>query len=144
MSVSPKNTTAHDHAGAAAKLTRNEQLVQAVLDAADAPLGAYAILDAVREGGMRSPPQVYRALERLQQRGLAHRIEHLNAFVACRRDACDGSATIFAVCSGCGETREFADPAFDALVAGYLRDNRFAMQVERCELVGLCAVCAAG
>lgn len=138
-----KTATPHDHRHHKAELTRNERLVQAVLDEADAPLGAYAILDQVRESGMRSPPQVYRALERLQQRGLAHRIEHLNAFVACRRDSCEGSATIFAVCARCGETREFADPAFDALVTSYLRDNRFAMNVERCELVGLCDACAA-
>ena len=131
----------HDHAGAKNELTRNERLVHTVLEEADGPLGAYAILDAVREAGMRSPPQVYRALERLQQRGLAHRIERLNAFVACRRDECDGTATIFAICENCGCAREFADGTFDGFVTDWMRDNSFAMRLSRCELVGLCLAC---
>ena len=134
---------AHDHDSAKRDLTRNERLVHAVLEGADVPLGAYAILDAVREAGMRSPPQVYRALERLQQRGLAHRIERLNAFVACRRDECDGSATIFVICESCGSAREFADSEFDSFVAGWMSANRFPMQLSRCELVGLCGECQA-
>lgn len=133
----------HDHDGARRDLTRNEQLVHAVLEDAEVPLGAYAILDAVREAGMRSPPQVYRALERLQQRGLAHRIERLNAFVACRRDQCDGSSTIFVICESCGSAREFADSEFDSFVAGWMSANRFPMQLSRCELVGLCGECQA-
>lgn len=148
MRDSPKMESAgerhtHDHAGAKRELTRNERLVQDVLEGADNPLGAYAILDAVRESGMRSPPQVYRALERLQQRGLAHRIERLNAFVACRRDECDGAATIFAICERCGSAREFADAEFDAFVGAFMRDNRFGLALERCELVGVCDTCAA-
>jgi len=132
----------HDHAGAKSDLTRNESLVQGVLEAAETPLGAYAILDAVRDSGMRSPPQVYRALDRLQQRGLVHRIERLNAFVACRRNECDGAATIFAICERCGRASEFADSAFDTFATDFLRRNQFAMELQRAELVGLCESCA--
>ncbi|MBT6266575.1 MAG: transcriptional repressor [Tateyamaria sp.] len=47
-------------------------------------LGAYAILDQLRESGFGSqPPIAYRALDFLVLNGLAHKIERLNAFIAC-------------------------------------------------------------
>ncbi|MEL6691127.1 MAG: transcriptional repressor, partial [Pseudomonadota bacterium] len=46
-------------------------------------LGAYDVLDRLRDEGLGSqPPVAYRALEFLVKEGLAHRIERLNAFVA--------------------------------------------------------------
>ena len=47
-------------------------------------LGAYAILDRLREEGFGSqPPVAYRALDFLVENGFVHKIERLNAFVAC-------------------------------------------------------------
>jgi Fur family zinc uptake transcriptional regulator len=47
-------------------------------------LGAYAILDRLRAAGFGSqPPVAYRALDFLTQHGFAHKIERLNAFIAC-------------------------------------------------------------
>ncbi len=65
------------------KLTRNQQLVLDRLAASPAALTAYDLLDQLRPAGLRAPVQVYRALETLGQRGLIHRIESLNAYVAC-------------------------------------------------------------
>ena len=47
-------------------------------------LGAYDILDKLRSEGLGSqPPVAYRALDFLVTHGFAHKIERLNAFVAC-------------------------------------------------------------
>ena len=47
-------------------------------------LGAYAILAMLREQGFSNqPPVAYRALDFLVEHGFAHKIEKLNAFVAC-------------------------------------------------------------
>jgi len=48
-------------------------------------LGAYTILDKLREDGFGSqPPIAYRALGfSSNENGLAHKIERLNAFIAC-------------------------------------------------------------
>ena len=47
-------------------------------------LGAYEVLDGLREPGFGSqPPVAYRALEFLVTHGFAHRVERLNAFIAC-------------------------------------------------------------
>ncbi|MCC2690339.1 MAG: zur, partial [Rhizobiaceae bacterium] len=63
------------------KLTRNQQLVLARLEAASGPVSAYGLLDQLRDDGFRAPLQVYRALEGLIKGGLVHRLESLNAFV---------------------------------------------------------------
>jgi len=48
------------------------------------PLSAYDILDKLHDFGFRAPLQVYRALDKLIELGLVHRLETLNAFVACQ------------------------------------------------------------
>ena len=47
-------------------------------------IGAYAILEKLRLDGFSSqPPVAYRALDFLVEHGFSHKIERLNAFVAC-------------------------------------------------------------
>src|SRR5690606_9624291 len=75
-------------------LTRNQTLVLDALEKADAPLSAYTILDRLRGDGLRAPLQVYRALEKLLSAGLVHRLESLNAFVACARPHCHAHGMI--------------------------------------------------
>ena len=64
-------------------LTKNQSLVFETLQRADQPISAYTILDRLRDHGFRAPLQVYRALDKLVEAGLVHRLESLNAFVAC-------------------------------------------------------------
>lgn len=59
---------------------RNHQLVLEVLIDASKPMGAYDLLDILREQGLRSPLQIYPALEQLIRDGAVHRIESLNAY----------------------------------------------------------------
>jgi Fur family zinc uptake transcriptional regulator len=50
------------------------------------PIKAYDLLDKVREGegaGAAAPPTVYRALDFLLANGFIHKLESVNAFVAC-------------------------------------------------------------
>ncbi|HSM41507.1 MAG TPA: transcriptional repressor, partial [Afifellaceae bacterium] len=61
--------------------------------AADGPLSAYDILDRLRDKGFRAPLQVYRALDKLLALGLVHRLESLNAFIACAHPDCEGHGT---------------------------------------------------
>ena len=56
-------------------LTRNQALVLDRLEKAEGPLSAYALLDQLREEGLRAPLQVYRALDGLMQAGHVHRLE---------------------------------------------------------------------
>ena len=133
------------HAGGGAPLTRNQGLVLEALTEADAPLGAYAILDRLRDRGMRAPAQVYRALERLRDLGLVHRLDTMNAFVACRHshaDSADPVPVVFVICEHCGATRELEDAVVACRLTALARDEGFGLHTSSLELRGTCAACA--
>lgn len=124
------------------KLTRNQQLVLDRLSASNAALTAYELLDQLRDEGLRAPVQVYRALETLGQRRLVHRIESLNAFVACCSHDHQAAAG-FAICDDCGEVAEFAFPASEQGLKSIAGESGFVTRHMTVELRGLCAACAA-
>lgn len=125
-------------------LTRNQTLVLDALARADGPLGAYAILDRLRGEGLRAPLQVYRALERLLQLGLVHRLESLNAFVACARPHDHGHELVaFAICETCGRVDEFADELVAARLGEWTQRNAFHPDKTTIEIRGACADCRA-
>ncbi|WP_368669747.1 transcriptional repressor [Roseibium sp. RKSG952] len=104
---------------------------------------AYAILDSLRDKGFRAPLQVYRALDKLVEFGLVHRLESLNAFVACSHPVDCGShtAAAFAICSNCGNAEEFAaDQAVKSLSA-WAEDAGFILSKTTIELRGTCSRC---
>ncbi len=65
------------HAHAENDLTRNQSLVLDTLSQSGGPLSAYTILDQLRDHGFRAPLQVYRALDKLVEFGMVHRLESL-------------------------------------------------------------------
>jgi Fur family zinc uptake transcriptional regulator len=132
----------HDHVWAD-DLTHNQELVLGALAHSDAPLSAYDILDRVRDDGIRAPLQVYRALDRLVERGLAHRLESLNAFVCCADSECHTTGSIaFAICEKCGKVEEFADPAIERRLRGWSKESGFVPGKMTVELRGVCRGCA--
>jgi Fur family transcriptional regulator, zinc uptake regulator len=133
----------HEHA-LPLDLTRNQELVLGTLSHAPGPLSAYDILDKLRGDGLRAPLQVYRALDKLVERGLAHRLESLNAFVACA----DGHGhrkglTAFAICEACGKVDEFADPVLDERLRAWAGETGFKIEQTTMEIRGRCAQCLA-
>ncbi|MEI9906383.1 MAG: hypothetical protein WDN06_22600 [Asticcacaulis sp.] len=74
--------------------------------------------------------------------GLIHRIESLNAFVAC--DTRDHAHTAgFLLCECCGQSQEIALPDIAAIEAGAAKTG-FRVQHVTLEARGLCADCATG
>ena len=93
-------------------LTKNQSLVLEALKASAAPLSAYALLDQLRPSGFRAPLQVYRALDRLIEQGSVHKLESINAFMACCQDHDHGhhhGVAGFAICDTYGQVSEFDD-----------------------------------
>jgi Fur family zinc uptake transcriptional regulator len=133
----------HDHVWAD-DLTRNQELVLGALAHSAAPLSAYDLLDRLRGDGIRAPLQVYRALDKLVERGLAHRLESLNAFVCCADAQCHEAGSIaFAICEACGRVEEFAAPSIEQRLTRWSRDAGFTPSKMTVELRGLCRDCAA-
>jgi Fur family zinc uptake transcriptional regulator len=98
-------------------LSKNQLLVMDSLKHARQPLGAYSLLDKLREKGLKAPLQVYRTLDQLEQMGIVHRIESLNAWTLCCAENHEGTP-IFAICDDCGNVTEHLDnKLFDNIVA---------------------------
>lgn len=124
------------------QLTRNQAMVLDRLARAPGPLGAYALLDGLREEGLRAPLQVYRALDKLQSLGLVHRLESLNAFVACAHPhPHEGEIAAFAICETCGSVEEFSDREIAARLGGWTRARGFDAAKTTIEIRGACAAC---
>lgn len=132
------------HPQAMSDLTKNQSLVFGALSKNDGPLSAYTILDQLREHGFRAPLQVYRALDKLVEFGMVHRLESLNAFVACRQPECDTHETVaFTICETCGQVGEVTDHTLAEQLKSLAREAGFALKKSTVELRGLCRVCAA-
>ncbi|WP_409432849.1 transcriptional repressor [Litorimonas sp. RW-G-Af-16] len=99
---------------------------------------AYDLLDRLKpEIGSPKPPTVYRALEFLSKLGLIHRVEALNAFIACDHQH-DGDLAEFFICEVCNAVEErHAHDHIDCKPDGF--------QIKRSvvEHYGLCVKCAA-
>lgn len=120
--------------------TSHPDRVYAFLAAQERPQTAYQILDALRSEGVSAPMTVYRALEKLVADGRVHRLESLNAYVACHDPSHAGPAA-FAICNDCGVVSEEVDGTLArdvSLVAG-----RLDFEAERSviEIRGRCGAC---
>jgi len=106
------------------------------------PAKAYDLLPLLDGVKQAKPPTIYRALDFLVRLGLAHRIESLNAFVACDVGACSRS-TIFLICERCGGAEEF--DAGHALIdlADAAKKDGFSINRTMIEATGVCGACQA-
>ena len=92
------------------------------------PAKAYDLIAAFgADGAAAKPPTVYRALDFLSRQGFVHRIESLNAYMACHLGERDHAAA-FLICTCCGATEEIEPFAPErvqeaAAEAGYLIDR---------------------
>lgn len=126
----------------AQSLAPNHRTVFAALRKAARPVTAYQLIDAVRPAGISAPPTVYRALDRLIAEGHAHRLESLNAFVACTRDHPNTDVTAFLICDDCGQAEEITDAKVGARLEGRARDVGFHTGSTTIEMRGHCRACA--
>ncbi|MBO6754793.1 MAG: transcriptional repressor [Roseibium sp.] len=134
----------NEHVHTTQDLTKNQSLVMGALSRSDGPLSAYTILDQLRDDGFRAPLQVYRALDKLVEFGLVHRLESLNAFVACRHPGCDDHETVaFMICETCGQVNEISDNTLAKQLKRLATDAGFALKKSTVELRGICSACAA-
>lgn len=133
-----------EHVHATSDLTKNQSLVMGALSRAEGPLSAYTILDHLRDHGFRAPLQVYRALDKLVEFGMVHRLESLNAFVACSHPGCDSHETMaFMICENCGQVAEITDDQLTTRLKKLAQDVKFALKKTTIELRGICSTCQA-
>ena len=124
-------------------LNAKEELVLAALRKLGKPTSAYGLIEELKAEGIKAPPTVYRALGRLIEGGLVHRLESLNAFVACTH-AHSQDAVAFAVCDDCGTVTEFESEQLSQILADWARKAGFGLRQKTLELRGRCSSCSRG
>lgn len=158
MTATPLGFVLHDHrscvhaalAAAEAQCTARGAQFTAVrrrtleiLLEAHRALGAYDVLARLEQDGYGAkPPLAYRALGFLVEQGFAHRIERLNAFVACAHPGA-AHAPAFMICRACHAVAE-AETAADAALDRSARQSGFVIEQTVIEAEGLCPACREG
>ena len=118
--------------------------VLAVLRRRGGPLSAYEVLGELRESQPKiAPPTIYRALVALTERGRVHRLESMNAFIACQCDR-HMQASILSICDACGTVEESVAPGLLEELSSVAGKSGFRSARHVIEIHGLCASCGAG
>ena len=122
------------------RLTPPRRRVLELLLSSGGPVKAYDLIAAYGEGGEAAkPPTVYRALDFLERLGFAHRLESLNAYVACRSGETPHAAA-FLICDCCGATAEF-EPGVAPAVEQAGAARGYEVRTLTLEARGLCSAC---
>lgn len=124
------------------KLTRIRRKVLHLLLESREPAKAYDLLANLDGEGSAKPPTIYRALDFLQEMGLAHKIESLNAYVACGHTSHAHSA-VFIICDTCGSAEELHAVATGTALDKETSAAGFSVRSAVIEARGVCRNCAA-
>lgn len=104
-------------------------------------LGAYDLLaHFAAEGLGTAPPVAYRALDFLTSAGFAHKIEGLNAYIACAHLGGD-HAPAFLICTSCKTVAEAETDATQGHLGEVARATGFKINHTVIEALGLCPKC---
>ena len=123
-------------------LSKNQKIVLDIIEKSAQPMKAYSILFNVQKKGLKAPPQVYRALDKLVEIGKIHKIESRNAFIACQNSSCQVSkATAFSICESCEKVTEINNSSLSKYLSNF--KDRAGMKYSKynLEFFGLCKKC---
>lgn len=154
----PRDKARHDHtacvadavsaaealaAKSSARLTPLRRRVLELICASHAPVGAYDLLERLggERDGRAAPPTVYRALEFLLAHGLIHRINSLNAYVACFGPHRPHDACLF-ICEKCRTVDESEAEGLRLAIDREATAAGFSVRHQTIEVSGLCRACA--
>jgi Fur family zinc uptake transcriptional regulator len=106
-------------------------------------LGAYEVLSRLAaEGFGAQPPVAYRALDFLEEHGLAHRIRRLNSFTACMHMG-ESHTAAFLICRACNAISEAPAAPSRSALDNAASAQGFAIESATIEALGLCPSCQA-
>jgi Fur family transcriptional regulator, zinc uptake regulator len=126
-----------------ARLTPLRRRVLELVCESHSPVGAYDLLARLRgeRNARAAPPTIYRALDFLMEHGLIHRINSLNAYVACFGPNRPHDACLF-ICETCRMVEEREADGLRRAIDREASDAGFRVQRQTIEISGVCRVCA--
>lgn len=149
-----KSTPIHDHSArtfeqAVAWCEQNEvalteirKLVLSLLYKAVTGVKAYDLLEQVKKTiPNAAPPTVYRALDFLIEKGLAHKVARLNLFVACSQETAHVLPSLFLICPSCNKVSEVQEAAMLKSLAHCVADAGHVFENPEVEISAVCLAC---
>lgn len=125
-----------------ARLTKIRKKVLELLLEHNEPAKAYDLLQKLDGEGAAKPPTIYRALDFLLEMGLAHKIESLNAYVACGHWGHKHMA-VFLICDKCHGISELHAHNTHHALEDEIAETGFQLTSSVIEVHGTCAACSA-
>ena len=123
-------------------LTNNQKTVLDLLEGTKEPLKAYAILFDIQKKGIKSPLQVYRALDKLIEMGKVHKIESKNSYIACNNANCTSqTSTSFLICEVCDKVTELKKNNLNTYFSKISEKSNFKYTKHNLEIYGACKTC---
>jgi len=124
-----------------ARLTSARREVFAILAEHSGAVGAYDLLDELREVMPNAkPPTIYRALDFLQEQGFVHKITSSNSFVLCSHFDHQHPVQML-ICDSCGDVQEIQSEGVYDELKNQAEDQGFKVENQTIEAHGLCAKC---
>ena len=104
-------------------------------------MGAYEVLSHLDASGFGAqPPVAYRALDFLVKHGFAHKVEAMNAYVACSHPGAQ-HVPAFLICRQCSTVQETQIEPMQNGLGDAAHDAGFAIERAVVEAQGLCPLC---
>ena len=115
--------------------------VLSIMRNASTPLSAYDVLGKLRVLNPKlAPTTVYRVLAQLNKSGQIHRLESMNAYVACQREH-HKQTPVLSVCDDCGAVEENLAPQVLSALSDLVGQSGFSATRQVIELHGQCVSC---
>ncbi len=123
------------------RFTQTRRKTLSILLENHSAMGAYDVLNRLDTEGLGSkPPVAYRALAFLVEHGFVHRIEKLNAYVACSHPGAVHEPA-FLICVACGAVAETPVSSHSGKLAQSARRSGFHITNTVMEAEGQCPQC---
>ncbi len=106
------------------------------------PARAYDLLAKLKEGGFSDkPPTVYRALDFLIEHKMVHKLNTINAYVACFNNETE-EVSCFLICEKCQDIEEFQDEGIIKAIANISKSKNIDVRNINLEISFKCDQCA--
>ncbi|MEM6811426.1 MAG: Fur family transcriptional regulator [Pseudomonadota bacterium] len=123
------------------RLTKPRLEVLKIISSSAKPIGAYEVLEKLGSAIKNpKPPTVYRAIDFWKDQGFIHRIESLNAYVACEAGH-RHKGSQFMICNDCGLVIETHLCELPEALKNSTIENTFAPSRWNFEIHGVCKDC---
>ena len=122
------------------RLTDIRRRVLEMIWAGHKAVKAYDLISRFDADGSTKPPTIYRALDFLQEQGLVHKIQTLNAYVGCAEQVGHGVCHFF-ICESCGNVSEIPSKTLANTVKSDADELGFKVSSQTVEITGQCQQC---